>query len=764
VTFNDNVTATTTVDVASGGTIDGPGPINVPTLTLTANSGIGTGTLLNLTNVSSITADTTAGDIDISHTTSGPVTVQSMTTGGGNIDYNQTNGNLLIANNAINASGSVTLTVGGSVEDAATDSNVVNITANTLTITAGGSINPTSLETIVSDINLDVVGNIRLRNLTGNLNISGLIAGGFLELVNSGDITQTGAIDVGDTSSFDANNITLTNTGNDFSGRVIIIDGNNVTLTDTNTLLLDWVDINGNFIANAVTTSLSPVPDATRTTDFNVGGDIDFSSNGTLNIARDTVLFSGTNNIDLTGTEVTGDAALQILTPLLANLTLSNGSGVDLLDARVFSNFTGHLVIGGTIEAPTRPALSDGTEVVTINTDLLTIAANVNLSSSSDITLLGSNISLDINAIISAGGVGGNGVQNALDNDQVSLIAVGNANGGVSGPGDITGISFPGTVEGAAILLVAANDIINANNLIIDANGGNLQTVVGSGNTPTFGVLNATPIDSSDATISFLNGLAVGTGLNLNNLTFVQAQTLILGNLIGLEQIAFIDTGLFEEDLTLYGTIGQGIALSLAQCEEIEGCAPDVTETELDELIEGLEARIDEMERRLEEDPGRDQEQLERLLAGYEQELENFNNYKTELQQFYEADEVFDDEFGEDFATGEIRRLNTILDTVTARIDWLENLKANTDLRAQLSENTGVELTIEAIDEIIRATQQQIRFIERQIQQLLDGTQASLGSGFVAEVGDLTLSRFPRYENELYSYNQHMKQIENSWY
>ena len=681
---------------------------------------------------------------------------------GGNVSMNNSGSLDLVQFNTI---GNATLVNNGAI----TDSGTVSITGVT-TISSGG--NDIILDSASNDFNtlvLSNTGNVTLVD-TDNLEFGTSNINGDL-VVESGTVTQSGSISVSGTTGITVgnnNDITLTNAANDFSGRVSVLNGNNVALTDTNTLTLDWMDINGNLITNAVTTSLSPVPDAARTTDFNVGGDIDFSSNGALNIARDTVLLSGTNTVLLTGTQVTGEAALQILTPLLSNLTISNGSGAGLLDARVFANFTGHLVIGGAIETPTRPAISNGSEVVTVNTDLLSIAANVALRSGSDITLLGSNISLDINSVVSSGGVGGNGAQNALDNDQVSLIAVGDANGGVSGPGDITGIYFPGTIEGASVLLVAANDIINANNLIVDANGGNLQAVVGTGNTPTFGVLNATPIDSTDATIPFLNGLAVGTGLNLNNLTFVQAQTLILGNLIGLEQIAFIDVGLFEEDLTLYGTIGQGIALSLAQCEEIEGCAPDVTETELDELIEGLEARIDEMERRLEEGAGRDQEQLESLLAGYEQELENFNNYKIELQQFYEADEDFDDgfgdEFGEDFATGEIRRLNTILDTVAARIDWLENLKANTDLRAQLSENTGVELTIEAIDEIIRATQQQIRFIERQIQQLLDGTQASLGSGFVAEVGDITLSRFPRYENELYSYNQYMKQVEYNWY
>jgi hypothetical protein len=382
---------------------------------------------------------------------------------------------------------------------------------------------------------------------------------------------------------------------------------------------------------------------------------------------------------------------------------------------------------------------------------------------------LASNIDLAVNSFITAGDVGGNGAQTAFDNDQVSLVAVGDANGGISGPGNITGLDFPGTIEGASILLIAANDIINAENLVIDADGGFLQTVVGSGNTPTFGILNATPINATDATTSFLNSLAAGTGLNLNNLTFVQAQTLILGNLIGLEQIAFIDVGLFEEDLTLFGTIGQGIALALAQCEEIEGCAPDVTEAELDELIVQLEARITELERRLAGEAGRDQAQLERLLEGYRSELESFRTYKVELEEFYAAEEEFDDEFGdefgEDFATVEIRRLNTILESVQGRIQWLENLKADGGLRTRLSDSTGLELTIEVIDDIIRATQQQIRFIERQIQQLLDGTQALIDNSiFVAESGDITMSRFPVHGNEVYSYKALIGQMKDGWY
>ena len=782
-----------TIDTNAGSVnaIGGGTHITANELEIDATTGIGNSVALNTNSIDLLNVDTNNGNIDINNAAGSTVTINSMSTGTGNIDYDQTgnenlnltsvtitngdititntggtNADILIENNAVVTNATASFTAGGSVDDINDDpDSIVNVTAGTVVINAGGNIgNPGILDTNASNLNLIASGNIRINN-DGTVDIIGLSAGGILELFNAGNVTQSGTISVSGTTSLNVNNsndITFTNTGNNFIGRVTVVNGDNVSLTDVNTLNLRTVDINGDFTTVATITDM--------VNDITAGGAINLGGNGTVRIRSNTVLLSNTNSINLNGTNIIGDAALQINTPFGVDLIIANNDGTNQIDGSVFSNFNGHLVIGGTIEPPTTPALSVGTEAITVNTDLITLASGANLRTSADITILGGNINLDINSVISAGGVGGNGAGTATDSDQVSLIAVGDSIAGFdSGPGDITGVAFPGTIEGAAILLVAANDIINANNLVIDANGGNLQTVVGSGNTPTFGILNATPIDATAATTSFLNQLAVGTGVGLNNLTFVQAQTLILGNLIGLEQIAFIDVGLFEEDLTLYGTIGQGIALSLAQCEEIEGCAPDVTETELDELIVGLEVRIDELERRLAEGAGRDQEQIEQLLAGYNVELENFNGYKIELEEFYSGQEDFDDgfgdEFGEDLSTVEISRLNNILSTVQDRITWLEELKANTDLRTQLSESTGLELTIEAIDEIIRATQQQIRFLERQIQQLLDGTQALIDdSVFVAEVGDITRSRFPVYGDTLISYDSYLNQAGSNWY
>jgi len=146
------------------------------------------------------------------------------------------------------------------------------------------------------------------------------------------------------------------------------------------------------------------------------------------------------------------------------------------------------------------------------------------------------------------------------------------------------------------------------------------------------------------------NDLAIIASLGLN----LQAVQVVFSNpasaLTGLETVT-LDSGLFEEDLSVFGVIGNGIAMSLDQCEEIEGCAPNITQEELDGFIVQLEGRIEEIGRRL-ASGAIDSEDGQRLLAGFRHELANFNTYKRQLQAFAEAEDDFGDDFGEldDFA------------------------------------------------------------------------------------------------------------------
>lgn len=227
--------------------------------------------------------------------------------------------------------------------------------------------------------------------------------------------------------------------------------------------------------------------------------------------------------------------------------------------------------------------------------------------------------------------------------------------------------------------------------------------------------------------------------------------------MIGLETLAFVDVGLFEEELTLYGQIGNGIGLALAQCEEQEGCAPNVTEEELNNIISSLEARVVELQRRLVDATNEDSRlKLEKLIRGFSQELQNFLDYRKQLIEFlaageeeeeedFEDEEEFDEDLDslldesessdDDIEVDEVSRLAKVLETIKARIEWLESLKANTEERVRLSEVTGIELTQETLDEIIESSKSEANYIENQIRLQIEGKEAmnTVPSIFISE-------------------------------
>jgi hypothetical protein len=421
---------------------------------------------------------------------------------------------------------------------------------------------------------------------------------------------------------------------------------------------------------------------------------------------------------DPLGSSVTGTGALMVPDAGGGDLTVGGGD----LVLPTLTGFTGHLILGGTIDPPTVPF--DANANIVINTDLLTV--NDPIATGGDITLLASNI--DLNNSISAGGIGG---------EDIALVAVGDGNGG-SPTGNITAVANPTSIQGGSLILVAADTIVNPEQMEIELGGGELAVQVGSGDTITFGFLDATPATVGsplgNSLANLLNSLFASGVFFTSNVDLSTFQQLSFGQLIGLQQLAFIDVGLFEEDLQLFGIIGQGVALALAQCEEVEGCAPDVSEDELNQLIEQLAARVAELERRIAEATSdAEKQKLQTLLDGYRRELENFRNYQRQLKEYYSAPSEEDaggDEFGEEGEGGDVatqvKTLSDVLEITKKRIDWLEGLKADADARARLSESTGIELTIEALDEIIDATRQEVIFIERMIQLLLEGPQAQV--------------------------------------
>jgi hypothetical protein len=306
-------------------------------------------------------------------------------------------------------------------------------------------------------------------------------------------------------------------------------------------------------------------------------------------------------------------------------------------------------------------------------------------------------------------------------------------------------------------VIIAEDDITASDNIILAFSFGEVDVAIGAGNEIEF---NGASINSDNETDEALEESLTTGSLLLAGLTAGVTNTFSINPataLIGLETLAFVDVGLFEEELTLYGQIGNGIGLALAQCEEQEGCAPNVTEEELNNIISSLEARVVELQRRLVDATNEDSRlELEKLIRGFSQELQNFLDYRKQLIEFLAADEEEEEEDFEDeeeldedldslleesessdvdAEVDEVSRLAKVLETIKARIEWLESLKANTEERVRLSEVTGIELTQEALDEIIESSKSEANYIENQIRLQIEGKEAinTIPSIFIGE-------------------------------
>ena len=343
----------------------------------------------------------------------------------------------------------------------------------------------------------------------------------------------------------------------------------------------------------------------------------------------------------------------------------------------------------------------------------------------------------------------------------ISIVAAGPAvdpaaTGNIDVSGGVVRLTAPASETPPSGVIIAEDDITASDNIILAFDFGEVDVAIGAGNDIEF---NGASINSDNETEEALEESLTTGSLLLAGLTAGVTNTFSINPataLIGLETLAFVDVGLFEEELTLYGQIGSGISLALAQCEEQEGCAPNVTEEELNNIISSLEARVVELQRRLVDTTNEDsRSELEKLIRGFSQELQNFLDYRKQLIEFlaageeeeedFEDEEEFDEDLDslleesessdDDTEVDEVSRLAKVLETIKARIEWLESLKANTEERVRLSEVTGIELTQEALDEIIESSKLEANYIENQIRLQIEGKEAmnTIPSIFISE-------------------------------
>ena len=163
------------------------------------------------------------------------------------------------------AGGNLALSAGGAITD-----NGNLIVPGTTTLAAGlNNIALDNANNFTGDVSVISGNNVTLNDVN-DLTLGPSIIAGTLNVTTAGAVTQIGALAVTGATMLDAgaNDITLTNGGNDFS-TVGVTSGNNVTLIDANALTMNASTVSGNFSANAA--------------DVTVGGAV-VSTGGSLNL------------------------------------------------------------------------------------------------------------------------------------------------------------------------------------------------------------------------------------------------------------------------------------------------------------------------------------------------------------------------------------------------------------------------------------------------------------------------------------------------
>ncbi|MCP4169273.1 MAG: hypothetical protein GY758_00690, partial [Fuerstiella sp.] len=322
--------------VMAGGSINGSGLVTAATVDLNASSGIGNTTGLMLAG-STITADTTTGDVDIDNHLGTAVTLSSLTSGSGSVEFDQSGGGDLIT-------------------------NTVNATSATITNDSGA---------------IDL-GNVAL---TGNLDV---MAGG--------NVTDSGTVDVDGTTNIAAtgNNVTLDSAGNDFTGAVSVTAAD-AKLVDTNAIDLGNVALTGNLGVTAggnvtqqagddiTAAGLALMVDGTTTLDnagnnvtnfaANNGGQTVYRDADTLNVEAITV-----DGMTITGITTTNDDVKLIVD---AN-DLDVDADIALGTGNLFLDVTGNVTqqAGDDITAAGLALMVDGTTTLNSANDVDTLAAD----------------------------------------------------------------------------------------------------------------------------------------------------------------------------------------------------------------------------------------------------------------------------------------------------------------------------------------------------------------------------------------------------
>ena len=503
-----------------------------------------------------------------------------------------------------------------------------------------GTVTASSLSFAQSNVD---VGNLGLR-VVGDINNNAPLT---LTATGSGDITVRGNVTVngafgsnvaGGKATFD--NVVTNGADQSYDGDTLL--RGNITARD--------VRFGANAELQGAVTG--------RNLNFNgatiLGVDVsaqDLHFNGPLTI-KNTVKLASSSNIFDFNDQVLADVGVTLSIVPTANTDMF----IDLVDgpghiaADKFGNFKGTLAIGGQFAAAPGGDVLKGT-VLSAPADYITVSES--LLTGGNLLLIGSTVdfSKGNNITVGAGAPGDGTIVVMALGDKVQA-----GNDGLPGGVKLGNISAPTsgntvTFTGGRVMLAATNEVQNSTNMIMNLAGGEVLVAQGARATKTridFNVRSRAQASTTNVTATALIGSLTALGAPANLLQNTRASFPNPAAILTiLQAVAFVDSSLFEEDLTLFGVMGDGIAKSLDQCEDAEGCAPSVTEEQLATLIDGLDQRIAAIEKSM-ASGATPKDKGEALLSQYRAELASYRDYQTQLHAYLEKqkkNDVGGDEF-----------------------------------------------------------------------------------------------------------------------
>ena len=117
-------------------------------------------------------------------------------------------------------------------------------------------------------------------------------------------------------------------------------------------------------------------------------------------------------------------------------------------------------------------------------------------------------------------------------------------------------------------------------------------------------------------------------------------------DVLDLDEVTTADSDTLLADTRVFNTIGMGIALSIAECDGRDVCDPTVGETEIEQLIDALDQRIETVVTRQEDN----EEELSNIILAYVDTKEKYTDYMDRLSKIAKSaePELPEEEFAEE--------------------------------------------------------------------------------------------------------------------